>query len=185
MNTKDAWTVTLGILLLLVVTSVDGQETVYKWVDKEGVVHFSEAPPDASEVAEFETLTTAAPPPPSSVTSQPSAAKPSVEPTKPGKTSQVRPADKKQAPDKPDITAMSLDELDRRCEDAREEKIAPLRQAEIANCKEQKGKDPAWCERFYADYGDGGKTAYGGYRPRMFHDLPECIDADQERRRRF
>jgi len=80
---------------------------------------------------------------------------------------------------------MSLDELDRRCEDARQEKIAPLRQAEIANCKKQKDKDPAWCERFYVDYGAGGKTEYGGYRPGMFHDLPECIDAHEERRRRF
>jgi hypothetical protein len=33
-----------------------------------------------------------------------------------------------------DIKEMSLAELDRRCEDAREERIAPLREAEIADC---------------------------------------------------
>jgi len=94
MHTKNTWAVTLGILFLLVVSSVDGQETVYKWVDKEGVVHFTDAPPDASEAAEFETLTTAAPPPPSNATSRPSSTKSPVEPTKPRETSQVRPADK-------------------------------------------------------------------------------------------
>jgi hypothetical protein len=182
MHTKNTWAVTLGVLLLLVVSSVDGQQTVYKWVDKEGVVHFTDAPPDASEAAEFETLATAAPPTPSNATSRPPSP---VEPTEPRETSEVQPADKKKAPGRLDITAMSLDGLDRRCEDAREEKIAPLRQAEIANCKKQEGKDPAWCERFYVDYGAGGNTEFGGYRQRMFHDLPECIDADQERRRRF
>ena len=84
-----------------------------------------------------------------------------------------------------DISEMSLDALDRRCEAAREKKIAPLRAAEIANCKEQEGNDPAWCERFYADYGDGGRTVEGAFRPPMFHDLPECLDALEERKRRF
>ena len=180
---SSAWTVTLGILLLLVAASVDGQETVYKWVDKEGVVHFTETPPDASDASEFETLTTAAPPP--NAASQPSAPKSPIEPAKSGESSQPQSAKKRPAPVSLDIPAMSLDELDRRCEAAREEKIAPLREAEIANCKRQEDSDPARCERYYADYGDGGKTRYGGYRPRMFHDLPECIDADQERHRRF
>ncbi|MGI9569566.1 MAG: hypothetical protein ACR2PH_07495, partial [Desulfobulbia bacterium] len=79
---------------------------------------------------------------------------------------------------------MSLDELDKRCDTAREEKIAPLRESEIEKCKEGKRNDPDWCERFYADYGDGGKSRQGAYRPRMFDDLPECVDALNERNRR-
>ena len=87
--------------------------------------------------------------------------------------------------EKVDITTMSLEALDRRCEDAREQKIAPLRAAEIAKCKEEGEKDPAWCERYFADYGAGGRTLQGNYRPPMFNDLPECLEALEERRRRF
>ena len=86
--------------------------------------------------------------------------------------------------EKTDITQMSLDDLDRRCEDARDKKIAPLREGEIASCKQEKRTDPNWCESFYADYGDGGRTKNGSIRPRMFDDLPECVDAQQERNRR-
>ncbi len=52
---------TLGILLMVLGASVFAQQTVYKWVDKEGVVHFSDAPPDESESVETETLTTVKP----------------------------------------------------------------------------------------------------------------------------
>ena len=82
------------------------------------------------------------------------------------------------------ISDMSLDELDQRCEAAREEKLAPLREAEIEKCKQDESKDPEYCERFYSDYGDGGKSRSGAYRPRMFDDLPECVDAAEERDRR-
>jgi hypothetical protein len=85
---------------------------------------------------------------------------------------------------KVDIATLSVADLDRRCEDAREKLIAPLREAEIAKCNQQEDTDPARCERFYADYGDGGRTASGGTFPPMFHDLPECVDALEERRRR-
>ena len=86
--------------------------------------------------------------------------------------------------EKIDIANMSLADLDLRCEDAREKMIAPLREAEIAKCKQDRTNDPAWCERFNADYGDGGRTVSGSIRPRMFDDLPECVDAMQERNRR-
>ncbi len=86
--------------------------------------------------------------------------------------------------EKVDITKLSLADLDLRCDEARENMIAPLREAEIATCKEDKRNDPAWCERFNADYGDGGRMASGSIRPRMFDDLPECVEALQERNRR-
>jgi hypothetical protein len=59
--------------------------------------------------------------------------------------------------------------------------IAPLRTAEIAECKASKRNDPAWCERFNADFGEGGRNINGSVRPRMFDDLPECVDALRER----
>ena len=84
-----------------------------------------------------------------------------------------------------DITKMSLEDLDCRCEDAREKKIAPLREAEIANCVKTETGDQAWCEAFWADYGDPIRTASGMLTPRLFHDIPECIEALDERHRRI
>ncbi len=51
----------LGIILTVVCAGVYAQQTVYKWVDKDGVVHFSDAPPDDAEAVETKTLTTAPP----------------------------------------------------------------------------------------------------------------------------
>ncbi len=173
----------LGIILTVVCASVYAQQTVYKWVDEDGVVHFSESPPDESEAVESEILITAKPPP-------------YVPPTQPVvKARTVSEMDDEHQSAQPeiktpplvqkiDITEMSLADLDRHCEDVREKMIAPLREAEIAKCKQQEDTDPARCERFYADYGDSGRTVTGGTFPRMFHDLPECVEALEERHRR-
>ena len=79
---------------------------------------------------------------------------------------------------------MTQAELDARCEAAREAKIAPLREAEIENCKADRRNDPAFCESFNADFGEGGRTVTGALRPRMFDDLPECVEALEMRNRR-
>ncbi len=70
----------------------------------------------------------------------------------------------------------SIETLRQRCEAAREAKIAPLRAAAIEDCVNNEKKDPAYCERFYADFGAGGRTAAGAARERMFNDLPECLE---------
>jgi hypothetical protein len=62
--------------------------------------------------------------------------------------------------------------------------IAPLREAAIEECKQDKREDPAFCERFNADFGEGGRTVSGAIRPRMFDDLPECVEAQEELHRR-
>jgi len=173
----------LGIILTVVCASVYAQETVYKWVDEDGVVHFSDAPPDESEAVESETLTTAKPPPyvapAQTVVKSPAASEADGEKQSAQPEIETPPLFRKV-----DIATLSVADLDRRCEDAREKLIAPLREAEIAKCKQQEDTDPARCERFYVDYGDGGRTASGGTFPPMFHDLPECTDALEERRRR-
>lgn len=174
----------LGIILMVIGANVDAQQTVYKWIDKEGVVHFSDELPDESEAVKIETITTAKPPPYEPRT-QPAIRLPAAS-EEPGEKQSAKPeTNNPPLVERIDIKAMSLVELDRRCEEARQEKIAPLREAEIEKCKQQEQKEPAWCERFYADYGAGGKTKYGGYRPNLFHDLPECLEAEQERRERF
>ena len=174
--------VVVGILLSIAVPT-NAQQVVYKWVDEDGVVHFSDAPPEGSNPADTETLVTAksprAPVPAQSVanTAAPSVTAAEIDsPESEIKTPVLY--------EKADIGKMSLADLDLRCEEAREKMIAPLREAEIAKCKQDERNDPAFCERFNADYGDGGRTASGAMRPRMFDDLPECIEALQERNRR-
>lgn len=93
--------------------------------------------------------------------------------------------------------ANSLQTLERRCENAREQLIAPLRQDAINQCVADRvsgnrgsrnSRDAReYCERFYADFGQGGRTQSGGFRQRMFHDIPECqafYEAERSGRRR-
>jgi hypothetical protein len=73
----------------------------------------------------------------------------------------------------------NLKELELRCEQAREEKIAPLRKAAIEDCvaKDRSPKDAREkCEKFYVDYGAGVRYKSGGHKERMFNDLPECLE---------
>jgi len=77
----------------------------------------------------------------------------------------------------------TIEALEQRCEAAREAKIKPLREAEIAKCKADKRNDPAFCERYWRDYGDAGRTVDGRFRPRLFDDLPECVAAREARQR--
>ena len=92
--------------------------------------------------------------------------------------------------------ASSIQELQQQCEDAREARIAPLRQQAIDKCiaDRESGRSGTrssrdarqHCERFYADFGQGGTTQSGGFRQRMFHDIPECqalYEAERSRRR--
>ena len=173
----------LGIILTVVCASVNAQQKVYKWVDEEGVVHFGDAPPNESEAVESETFTTEKSPPyvpPAETTiKSPSAAETDVE------KQSAKPEPQKPPPIKEiDITEMSLEDLDRRCEDVRDAKIAPLKEAEIANCIQTETGDQAWCETFWADYGAPRRMASGRLTPRLFHDLPECVEAWDERNRR-
>lgn len=176
---KGAWTLALGIILMIVGANVDAQQTVYKWVDKDGVVHFSDEPPVESDAVLAEELTIAESPTPSQPY-QP----PTRKPTDTGKQDegQVTHLESPASLESPniDISTLSLEELDRRCEAEREAKIAPLRKAEIDRCINEQRKDPAYCNRFYADYGQSGRTIHGTVRPRMFHDLPVCLEAERK-----
>lgn len=152
------------------------QQTAYRWTDENGVVHISESAPAGvnAEVIQLQA-------------SPPAASAPATNPAP------VAQANTTNAPVQPELAAeksqiaiseMSLGELDQRCEAARQKKIAPLKQAEIEKCKSQPRNDPAWCERHNADFGEGGRNVNGTMRPRMFDNLPECVDALQERNRR-
>ena len=168
------------VLALMVAAVTASAQVVYRWVDENGVLHIADEKPEGVEAEVISVprgtsqQTVPAPPEPEPV---PLIQQPSADATTAaGETSQIL----QRAP-----SEMTLDELDERCETARELRIAPLREAEIERCRiEQRRGDPEWCERFYADFGGGGRTVSGGFRPRMFADLPECVQADEERRRR-
>ena len=89
--------------------------------------------------------------------------------------------------------AGSIQGLERQCEAAREWYIVPLRQEAINQCIEDRTNSRSsrdareHCEHFYADFGQGGSTQSGGFRQRMFHDIPECqelYEAERAGRRR-
>jgi len=174
--------VAVCVSLILVGTDAYSQRKVYKWTDTDGVIHLSDTLPGGMESDDAEAITLAPTAPPA----QPTVAKPAASKSDTAGSSRA-PAiqvDGASAVAEVNIGDMSLADLDRRCDEAREEKIAPLRKAEIEKCKADRHNDPNWCERFNADYGDGGRTKKGAVRPRMFDDLPKCVEALQEKNRR-
>ncbi len=185
---SKSWHLSVGIVFVFCLSSAQAQQEVYKWVDQDGVVHFSATPPNEADLVGTDGevgSTTIAPTPAPSATTQPIDRSPPPAPARKTDQSEVAPpAATTQATVEVNIADMSLPELDRRCDVAREKVIVPMREAEIASCKEQKRNDPGWCERFNADYGEGGRTVSGSIRPRMFDDLPECIDFQNESNRR-
>ena len=72
----------------------------------------------------------------------------------------------------------SLGKIKQRCQQARETKIAPLREAAIEECvsSRRSSRTQEDCERKCRDFGEGGGTVTGGFRPGMFNDLPECVE---------
>lgn len=74
--------------------------------------------------------------------------------------------------------AAPLEEMKQRCQEAREQNIAPLRQAAIEECvsRPRSTLTQEDCEQLHRDFGEGGGTANGGFRAGMFIDLPECVE---------
>jgi len=161
-------------ILAVLTEAANAQQTLYKWVDEDGVVHFEESPPEGVNAERI--ITTAAP---QDVAPKVPSATPAPPPPRP-----QQPTDASRPVAAASVSDMTLAQLDQRCEAAREAKIAPLREAEIEKCKAQPRNDPAFCERHNADFGEGGRNVNGTVRPRMFDDLPECVEALQERNRR-
>lgn len=79
------------------------------------------------------------------------------------------------------MTKDEVSRLEAACESAREARLAPLREAEIRKCKAEPRNEPAWCERYWADYGNATRRPNGTMTPRMFDDLPQCVQAEAAR----
>jgi hypothetical protein len=72
--------------------------------------------------------------------------------------------------------------LEAQCEQEREARIKPLREMEIDKCKADAHNDPDYCVRYWKDYGNAMRTSNGTMTPRMFDDLPVCIEAFKARK---
>ena len=165
---------------MLVSASVSAQQVVYKWTDEDGVVHFGESPPagvQAERIVTSPAPTAPAAPVPAQAPRAESAPETVAVPQENAPPLATKPVETP-------ISEMSLAELDARCEAEREKLIAPLRQAEIERCQAQPRTDPQACVRMNADFGEPVRTTSGSMTPRMFHDIPPCLDAHNERLRR-
>jgi hypothetical protein len=171
-----------SVIATLLISTHDpaSAQDVFKWIDEDGVVHYGQSVPAGVESYERVSIapSPAAPAPPQPQTpDQREGSGPGPAPPTP--TSSTPAADPRPA------SAMSLEELDRICEEAREREIAPLRAAAIEECEASpRRSDPEYCERFHSTFGEAMSLENGGTQPRMFNELPECIQAEQERRNR-
>ena len=77
-------------------------------------------------------------------------------------------------------TVESVRKLDALCEQERERRIAPLREAEIKKCNARE-HDPEYCERYWSNYGEGGISSGGYIFPRMYDNLRVCVEARKAR----
>ena len=77
----------------------------------------------------------------------------------------------------------SVRKLEQQCEAAREQRLKPLREAEIKRCIEEQRREADYCQRYWRDYGNAMKLPNGAFQPRKFDDLPECVAAFEARRR--
>ncbi len=75
------------------------------------------------------------------------------------------------------------EELDRKCEQARYRKLAPIRVAKIDRCVKVEGRARADCAGEFSVYGNTHGTAGGGAVGGLFYDLPECVTAFEARGR--
>ena len=79
------------------------------------------------------------------------------------------------------LSKEAVQKLIDRCEAAREAKIAPLREKEIQDCiatAAQQRIRPEDCREHFRTYGEARNTGRGVV-PRMFHNIPECSEAEQ------
>jgi hypothetical protein len=164
------------ILISIFVIASGAKAEIYKWVDEEGNTYFSD---ESSEQYKNEELQIEPGPSEEEVFKAQQRAEQSLK-----DSNELEDELLKITPDAVDEPEQNqprtLKELDYRCEKAIEEKLAPLREAGIKECISNENlrlpNPHEDCDRLYKDYG-AGTFVNGRSRPRMFHDLPECIEA--------
>jgi hypothetical protein len=155
------------VLLASAATHVPATE-LCKWVDENGTVHYADKCPDS---VDSDSVT---------VDEQDSKGQ-GDDPYAESRARMQQREDQGQAASQPmgqqqDYSRMSPAQLASECERQREARLGPERQQLIAQCKAEGQKSASACERFYADWGNGGVR--GGHTvPRKYDNLPVCVAA--------
>lgn len=182
MNTGLASSTTVLLVASLVLAGADARAQtteLCKWVDENGTVHYDVTCPEgvttSSVTVETGPAKNADDPYADARQQRPSAGAPTPRPA-PVPSPMPEPMTGRGV----DLSSLSAEELRAACEQARERLLKPTRDSMIEKCKAQGDQDPGYCERFYADYGNGGMR--GGLRIQpLFADLPECVAAREAR----
>jgi hypothetical protein len=72
-----------------------------------------------------------------------------------------------------------LKELDKRCEEARQAALKPVRAGLVTQCVDTDRRGRQDCELHYANYGESTTGARGNIIKGMFYDLPACQEAQR------
>jgi hypothetical protein len=67
-------------------------------------------------------------------------------------------------------------------ERAVEDQVDVLNESIGSNPLPDTRNDPAYCERYWKDYGNAMRSSNGTMTPRMFDDLPDCVAAYKARK---
>ena len=155
---------------------------VYKWADEEGKIHYGDKPPAQIEGKEIQVRRG---PSENEVQRAQQKIERQLEEMNEREERRKESSAKQDEEDQETDTAkldesLSLEELDRLCEKAREEKIAPLREAAIEECitnPRLRNPNPEEdCQRLNKRIPGKGKADPLG---RMFPKPPECVAADK------
>jgi len=177
------------LLFILLISPALILGDVYKWTDEEGKIHYGNKPPAQIEGEKIQIKQG-----PSEDEVQGAQQKidrqleEMNEREERRKESSANQDEEDQETDTANLDeSLSLGELDRLCEKAREEKIAPLREIAIEECITSQRQrtnfpDEEYCQRFYKDFGTGVVVGISGRTPAMFYDLPECVTAFEARK---
>ena len=74
-------------------------------------------------------------------------------------------------------TAERVAALDKKCEAARQARLAPIRARKIEQCIRGGERPGESCEIFYSTYGNNSNHANGSVVRGRFYDLPACVAA--------
>jgi len=183
------------LLFILLISPALILGDVYKWTDEEGKIHYGNKPPAQIE---GEKIQIKQGPSEDEVQGAQQKIERQLEEMNEREERRKESLAKQDEEDQETDTAkldesLSLEELDRLCEKAREEKIAPLREAAIEACitnPRLRNPNPEEdCQRQNKDFGEGhmhyGQGQSTGITGKMFYDLPECVTAFEARREKY
>ena len=72
-----------------------------------------------------------------------------------------------------------LKALDKRCEQAREVKLAPIRDRLVQDCQKDRHKTMQDCRDEFSGYGQSTTGPNRNFIRGLYYDLPECLQAEQ------